>query len=255
MYDAPGPGFHGHESRPCTVSWSGTWWGVSVPGVLRRVVTWVALLVAATLLAPAHAAPASAAPPFVAVGHQPTQGTPVPGAYLTADLGTWSAPPESYEFQWLRDGAPVAGATAQDYLVQDSDLGHQLAPYVTAHSGSETAHFTGTPVTVRKIGSSLTLDVRRVHPTPTKGRLVWAAISFMSTERPYGTDGGTVTAYKKKDGRLKALGTAVVTRGAAFVRLPWKRAPHGRTKVVVCFQGTDVVEVSCSPAAVVHRHR
>ena len=48
-------------------------------------------------------------------------------------------------------------------------------------------------------------------------------------------------AYKKKDDQLKPLGSAVVTRGAAFVRLPWKRAPHGRTKVLVCYQGSDVV--------------
>ena len=77
----------------------------------------------------------------------------------------------------------------------------------------------------RKIGATLTLDVRRVHPAPGRVRLVWMAISFMTTERPWGTDGGTVAAYKKKDGRLKELGRAVVTRGAAFVRLPWKTRP------------------------------
>jgi hypothetical protein len=213
------------------------------------------VVVALTAALLTHAQPAQAAPPFVAVGHNPTQGTPVPGAYLTADLGTWTSPPESYDFQWLRDGAPIPGATAQDYLVQTGDIGHQLAPVVTGHSGASTAHFVGSAVTVRQIGSSLTLDVRRVHPAPTKGRMVWTAISFVSTERPWGTDGGTVTAFKKKHGRLKALGSAVVTRGAAFVRLPWKRAPHGRTKVVVCYQGSDVVALSCSPYDLVHRHR
>jgi hypothetical protein len=215
-----------------------------------------ALLATPLAAGTAHAVQAApAAPPFVAVGHQPTQGTPVPGAYLTADLGTWSSPPESYEFQWLRDGVPITGAEAQDYLVQTADLGHQLAPYVTGHSGVETAHFVGTAMTIRKIGSALSLDVRRVHPAPTKGRMVWTAISSVSLERPWATDGGTVTAFKKKHGRLKPLGSAPVTRDAAFVRLPWKRAPHGRTKVVVCFQGSDVVAVSCSPYAVVRRHR
>ena len=148
--------------------------------VLFRVASWVALALTAGLLA--HSAPADAsAPPFVAVGHNPTQGTPVPGGYLTADLGTWTSPPESYDFQWLRDGTPIAGATSQDYLVQVADIGHQLAPVVRGHSGAEIAEFVGTAMTVRKIGSSLTLDVRRVHPAPGKGRLVWMAISFMST--------------------------------------------------------------------------
>jgi hypothetical protein len=220
--------------------------------VRSRVLAVVALaLVGATLT---HARPADAAPPpFVAVGHSPTQGTPVPGAYLTADLGSWTAPPESYDFQWLLDGAPVTGATGQDYLVQATDVGHELEPYVTGHSGSDTAHFVGTPVTVRKLGSSLTLDVRRVHPTPGKARLVWTAISFVSTERPWATDGGTVTAYRKKDGAWKQLGSTTVTRGAALVRLPWRRAPSGRTKVMVCYQGSDVVEVSCSTPDLVHR--
>jgi serine protease len=210
-------------------------------------------VVGATLAAaqPAGAVP----PPFIAVGHSPTQGTPVPGAYLTADLGSWTSPPESYEFQWLRDGAPVAGATARDYLVQAADIGHQLAPYVTGHSGADSAHFVGTEMNVRQIASKLTLDVRRVHPEPGRARLVWTAISFMSTERPWATDGGTVTAYRKKDGRWKQLGSSVVAFGAAFVRLPWKRAPHGRTKVRVCFQGSDVVAISCSTPDVVHRRR
>ena len=109
---------------------------------------------------------------------------------------------------------------------------------------------------VRKIGSTLTLDVKRVHPAPGRARLVWMAISFMTTERPWVTDGGTLTAYKKKDGHLKELGRAVVTRGAAFVRLPWKKkAPVGRSSVMVCYLGSDVVEESCSPYVVVPPRR
>jgi hypothetical protein len=224
-----------------------------VTRVLSRVLTCVALAIVSAALT--HAQPADAdPPPFVAVGHSPTQGTPVPGGYLTADLGAWTSPPDSYDFQWLRDGAPVVGATARDYLVQAADVGHELAPYVTGHSGPDAAHFVGTAMTVRKLGSSLTLDVRRVHPSPGRARLVWTAISFMSTERPWGTDGGTVAAYRKKDGRWKQLGTTVVARGAAFVRLPWKHAPSGRTKVRVCYLGSDVVDVSCSTPDVVRRH-
>jgi hypothetical protein len=220
--------------------------------VLARVAAWLALALVATTLTHAQAAGAAALP-FVAVGHSPTQGTPVPGAVLTADLGTWSSSPDTYDFQWLRDGSPIAGAVARDYAVQATDIGHALAPKVTGHSGLDTAEFVGTAVVARKIGAELTLDVRRVHPAPGRSRLVWMAISFMSTERPWGTDGGTVVAYKKKDGRLKELGRAVVTRGAGFVRLPWKKAPFGRTSVMVCYLGSDVVEETCSPYDVVHR--
>jgi len=228
-----------------------------VARVLSRVVQspvlrGLALLLTVALLAPAQSAGAAS---FAVVDHGPTQGTPVPGALLTADLGTWSSPPSSYTFQWLRDGAPIAGATSQDYPVQEGDVGHQVAPQVTGTDGNTQASFTGDPLTIRKIGSKLTLEVRRVHPAPTKNRLVWMAISFMTTERPYGTDGGTVVAYKKKGDQLKRLGSTTVIRGAAFVRLPWKRAPHGKSKVMVCYQGSDVVAASCSRWIVVHRNR
>ena len=222
--------------------------------VLGRAAAWVALVLIAVVLT--HPDPASADDPFVALGHSPTQGTPVPGAYLTADLGIWSKPPDpdTYTFQWLRDGSPVPGAVDRDYLIQVSDIGHELAPYVTNTVETQTAHFTGEASRVRKLDATVTLDVRRVHPVPGRPRLVWMAISSMTTERPAVTDGGTLAAYKKKDGRVKELGRAVVTRGAGFVRLPWKKkAPFGRTPVMVCYLGSDVVEESCSPYVVVHR--
>jgi hypothetical protein len=213
---------------------------------------WSGLALTAGLLT--HAVPAEATPPpsLHAVSHGPTQGTPVPGSVLTADPGTWSAPPTSYSYEWLRDGAPIPGATTDKYAVLSSDVGHQLAPRVTASDGPSQDSFTGEAVAIRKLGSSLTLDVRRVHP-PGKNKLVWTAITFMSVERPWSTDGGTITAFKEKDGGLKELGQATLLRGAGFVKLPWKKAPAGRSKVVVCFAGNDGVEASCSPVDVVHR--
>jgi hypothetical protein len=218
--------------------------------VVRVLVGLLVALLAGLLGGPQRA---TAADPLAPTGHAPTQGAPVPGGYLTADLGSWTAAPDSYQLRWLRDGVPVDGATAQDYLVQAADVGHLLAPEVTARSGTETASYVGDPVVVRRLASTVSLDVRRVHPAPGANRLVWTAIAYLATERPWSTDGGTVTAYKKKDGRLKRLGSATVSRGLGLVRLPWKRAPHGASRVMVCFAGSDAVEVSCSRYDVVRR--
>lgn len=222
--------------------------------VLFRLGAWLALALTASLLT--HASPAEATPPpaLQVVSHGPTLGTPVPGAFLTADLGTWNTPPSSYSFEWLRDGVPISGAASQDYPIQVSDVGHQITPRVTGSDGMTQATFNGDTVTIRKIRSSLTLDVRRVHP-PGKNRLAWTAITFLSIERLSSTDGGTVTAFKEKDGRLKELGRATLLRGAAFVQLPWKRAPSGKTRVLVCFAGNEAVDMSCSPYDVVRRSR
>jgi len=202
----------------------------------------------------AHATPAQAAgPPLHVVSHGPTTGTPVPGGFLTADLGTWTSPPTSYSFEWLRDGVPIPGAASQDYDILSTDVGHLVAPRVTGSDGMTQESFTGDPVAIRKIGSALTLDVRRVHP-PGKNKLVWSAITYLTTERPWSTDGGTITAFKQKGDRLKELGRTVLLRGSAVVRLPWKRAPSGKSRVVVCFSGNEAVEASCSPFDVVRRH-
>jgi hypothetical protein len=224
-----------------------------VSRVLFRAGAWLALVLTTGLLT--HASPAEATPPpsLEVVSHGPTLGTPVPGAFLTADLGTWNTPPSSYSFEWLRDGVAIQGASSsQHYNVLVSDVGHAITPRVTGSDGTTQATFTGDSVAIRKIRSSLTLDVRRVHP-PGKNRLAWTAITFLSIERLWATDGGTVTAFKDKDGRLKELGRAAVTRGAAFVQLPWKRAPVGRTRVLVCFAGNEAVDMSCSPYDVVVR--
>jgi hypothetical protein len=217
--------------------------------VLARSVAWLALVLTAGLVT--HVAPAQAAgPPLQVVGHGPTTGIPVPGGYLTADLGTWTSPPSSYSFEWLRDGVPIPGASSQDYDVLSADVGHQVAPRVTGSDGTTQASFTGDPVAIHKIGSSLTLDVRRVRP-PGKSKLVWAAIAFLTTERPWSTDGGTITAFKQKGQRLKGLGRSTVLRGASLVKLPWKRAPQGTSRVVVCYSGNEAVDASCSPFDVV----
>ena len=192
----------------------------------------------------------------MATGHSPPRARRCPGAYLTADLGTWSTPPdpESYEFQWLRDGTAIAGATAQDYLVQVADVGHQLAPYVTGHSGGQHRRLHRHAVTVRKIDSLAALDVRRVHPAPDQARLVWTAISFMSTERPWTTDGGTVTAYRQQGRPAEGARPAVRhPRRARSCGCPGSGLRTAATKVMVCFQGSDVVDVSCSPLDVVRR--
>jgi hypothetical protein len=224
--------------------------GGQLSRVLARSVAWLALVLTAGLLAPTTPAQA-AGTPLQVVGHGATTGTPVPGGFLTADLGTWTSPPSSYSFEWLRDGVPIPGAASQDYDVQAVDVGHQVAPRVTGSDGMTQATFTGDAVGIRKIGSSLTLDVRRVHP-PGKSKLVWAALTFLSTERPWPTEGGTVTAFKQKGDRLRGLARATFVRGAAFVRLPWKnRAPQGTSRVVVCYSGNEAVEASCSPFDVV----
>jgi len=58
-------------------------------------------------------------------------GTPATGETLTAVTGAWS-PAATFTYQWLRNGAPIDGATASQYTVVAADAGQGLAVTVTA---------------------------------------------------------------------------------------------------------------------------
>lgn len=67
------------------------------------------------------------------------------GAVLTASPGTWSATPDSVNFQWLADGSPAAGATSKQFVVTPLHLGQQITVTVTALSSGETSTATSEP--------------------------------------------------------------------------------------------------------------
>lgn len=62
-------------------------------------------------------------------------GTPVTGATLVCDTGTWIHSPTSYAFAWQRDGVPL-GVTTPDYRVMGTDRSHQLSCLVTASNAA-----------------------------------------------------------------------------------------------------------------------
>jgi alpha-tubulin suppressor-like RCC1 family protein len=77
--------------------------------------------------------PANTKPPVVL-------GTPAVGETLLCADGLWTgSPTPSLTDRWLRDGAPIPGATTNGYIVQTADEGHNLSCEVTATSTAGTA--------------------------------------------------------------------------------------------------------------------
>ncbi|MDO8211227.1 hypothetical protein [Conexibacter sp. CPCC 206217] len=72
-----------------------------------------------------HPGPVSTAPPVIS-------GSVTEGSTLTATEGTWTGATPTFRFQWLRDNAPIDGATSATYVVGAGDYGHQLRVRVTA---------------------------------------------------------------------------------------------------------------------------
>ncbi len=58
-------------------------------------------------------------------------GSPSVGGFLFCDPGTWTEEP-GFEFQWLRNGVPIAGATESFYVPTTEDRGRTLQCMVTA---------------------------------------------------------------------------------------------------------------------------
>lgn len=63
------------------------------------------------------------------------------------DAGGWSGAP-TFSYQWLRDGAPIAGATGVSYSIADADAGHTLACQVTGTNAGGSASIATTAVHV-----------------------------------------------------------------------------------------------------------
>jgi hypothetical protein len=121
-------------------------------------------------------------------------GTPTVGSTLTADPGEWTPTPDSYTYQWLRDGVAIDGATRPTYAVTVQDGGHLLAVSVTAVKED----FTSTSAT----SAAVTIPVPNPG-TDNPGTLTTATPVIAGTVKV----GAEVTA---KPGTWKA-GSAMVT--------------------------------------------
>jgi surface antigen len=77
-------------------------------------------------------ASAAVAPGTISVGSPPVaRGRAVVGSTLTGDPGRVDTPDVQVAWQWLRDGVPMTGQTAQDYTLRRADIGHSVAVQVT----------------------------------------------------------------------------------------------------------------------------
>jgi hypothetical protein len=78
----------------------------------------------------------------VSTGAPVVSGAAQVGGQLTCSSGTWSgSTPQTYTYQWLRDGTPVSAPTAAGaaYPVARPDAGHALVCVVTATNGAGSA--------------------------------------------------------------------------------------------------------------------
>lgn len=65
------------------------------------------------------------------------EGTYAVGNTVTAEPGDWSPSPDSYTYQWSRDGSQLSASTSS-YVLTAADQGHEVTVRVTAHKAGYT---------------------------------------------------------------------------------------------------------------------
>ena len=155
-------------------------------------------------------------------------GTAAAGRALACSTGSWSgSTPQTYAYQWLRNGSPVSGATGSSIVLAPSDAGHEFACTVTA------ANLSGVNVSATSLVVSVSGAAGPVVSIPNvlKGRFTINART------------GVVTF----SGTLSASGT-----------LHWRLTfPNGRfgvfaAKKLACAKGTVKLSGKCRPASVAY---
>ena len=173
-------------------------------------------------------------------------GTTTVGSALTATAGAWSPEPVSLAYQWLRGGAPIAGATTSAYLLTDADAGAAIAVTVTGtKSGYATLSSTSVAVavpapvvTVPQVVSTIKLSVSPAKPkiTSKKGVKVTVTVKVLAAGKP-----GTATGTAKITIAGKSH-TVKVSKGTAKYTLTIKSAK--KYKVSAKYLGSATVKAS-----------
>jgi len=165
---------------------------------------------------------------FALQGTPTVTGTPQPGQTLTV-TGLGVTPAAGLDVQWLRDGAPIAGATSATYAVTEADLGARIVARVT---------FTrpGYTTLVERVSAPARI---RVHPRiyvgmslPRPGHLT---VDVDVTARGVTTVEGALRV--RIDGKL--LAQLPLHRGGAVLRLT---LPHGWHRITVVLPQSRSVE-------------
>ncbi len=132
---------------------------------------------------------------------------------------TWTLQPDRIDYQWLRDGAPVAGATASSYVPRPADVGHRMSVRTTAY---RTAEGVKTTWTSRR---SAVVRAQSVLRASAEGRRGKAIVTYRLTTPGTSTPAGTVTI--SRDGQVLrriAVSSTPQTRTWTWagVRRGWK---------------------------------
>jgi hypothetical protein len=169
-------------------------------------------------------------------------GTPRSGSYLSVTTGTWTQPSPSFRYQWLRTGAPIAGATSAYYTLTPADAGKDVSVTVLASkTGFADGAATAASTFVEKLVSTTTSTLSATSVKRGKTVKVGATVSIPGVPAPSGS-------LKIQDGvkTLKTFALDPFRKGVMTIKLSTKKLKVGRHKIKVVFVGNPSTDMSKS---------
>jgi hypothetical protein len=190
-------------------------------------------------------------------------GAAAVGATLTCSEGSFSNDPTRLAYEWLRDGAPIPGASASSYVVQEADEGHALACEVSAFNAAGSASAMSNTLAIpAKAGTASPAPevahgsaVARGTATEKKGRVLLQLICTGSG--PCSGEVVLVASVRQKRGKHHRAKVEKLTIGKARFSLPAgakqtlavKLTPKGKALIAGAGKHGTTVQLSGSDLA------
>lgn len=126
---------------------------------------------------------------------------------VTASPGRWSPAPQRASYQWLRDGVPIAGATARRYRFAPEDVGHRVRVQVVVRAAG---YHPAKAISPRGDRVAHRVDVRRTvtYHVETRGRITTSVRTFARQAQQTYSD--------PRGWRAKGVRFVRVKRGGSF---------------------------------------
>jgi hypothetical protein len=156
-------------------------------------------------------------------------GTPAVGATLTCGGALWTASQGggTIAFQWLRDGAPIPGATTRTYTVQAEDQGHSLACEEIARDAGGAS---------KAVSAALAIPAPVTPPSPPPPAPPVPALKFASSSTKLSVSHGSVPVSIACTGAT-CRGTGELTMQVS-VRSGQGKGAHTRKQTVIVAKGS-----------------